>query len=209
MRAMIITIEGVDRSGKSTQAAMLTEWIRNRGYETRLFKFPDYSTQTGELISGHLKSGQVDPKTLHALMAENRRERLDDMRRAMSEAHVLVMDRYVESNMAYGLANGLDRKWLAGLDKDMPTSDAVILLDMDATKSFGRRGDGDSFESDHSFIKRVAEAYRREAQEGGWFVVPGGFDPPVVHNAVVGCAVQAMSKAHRQGRGSDIQPNPE
>ena len=206
---MIITIEGVDRSGKSTQADMLVEWMRGRGYETRSFKFPDYSTRTGELISGHLKSGRADPKTLHALMAENRRERLGDIRRTMSEAHILVMDRYVESNMAYGLTNGLDRKWLAELDKDMPKSDAVILLDMDAAESFGRRGDGDSFESDHSFMRRVAEAYRREAQKSGWCVVPGGFDPSMVHNAVVDCAVQAISEAQRQGRWPDIRPSPE
>ena len=206
---MIITLEGVDRSGKSTQADMLVERMRGRGYETRLFKFPDYSTPAGRLISGHLKSGRADPKTLHALMAENRRERLGDIRRAMTEAHILVMDRYVESNMAYGLANGLDRKWLARLDKDMPKSDAVILLDMDAAESFGRRGDGDSFESDHSFMERVAEAYRLEAQTRQWCVVLGGFDPSVVHNAVMGCAVQAISKAQRQGRWPDIQPSPE
>ncbi len=206
---MIITIEGVDRSGKSTQAAMLAEWMRGRGYETWLFKFPDYSTPVGRLISGCLKSGRADPKTLHALMAENRRERLGDIRRAMSEAHILVMDRYVESNMAYGLANGLDRRWLAGLDKGMPKSDAVILLDMDAAESFGRRVDGDSFESDRPFMERVAEAYRREAHAKQWYVVLGGFDPPVVHNAVMACAVQAISEAQRQGRWPDIQPSPE
>ena len=190
---MIITIEGVDRSGKSTQAAMLTEWMRSRGYETRLFTFPDYSTPAGRLISGHLKSGRVDPETLHALMAENRRERLGDIRRVMSEAHVLVMDRYVESNMAYGLANGLSREWLAGLDKDMPKSDAVILLDIDAAKSFGRREDGDSFESDHSFMERVAEVYRQEAQKGGWFIVSGGASPSTVRKEVADCAAAAIS----------------
>ena len=206
---MIITLEGVDRSGKSTQAAMLVERMRGQGYETRLFKFPDYSTPTGRLISGYLKSGQGDPKTLHALMAENRRERLGDIRWAMSEAHILVMDRYVESNMAYGLANGLDRGWLAGLDEGMPKSDAVILLYMDAAESFGRRGDGDSFESDHSFMEQLAEAYRREAQAGRWYVVPGGFDPTTVHNAVMGCAMRAISEAQRQGRWPDIRPSPE
>ena len=200
---MIITLEGVDRTGKSTQAGMLVKWMCSQGYKTRLFKFPDYSTQTGRLISGHLKSGRVDPETLHGLMAENRRERLEDIRQAMSEEHILVMDRYVESNMAYGLANGLDREWLARLDKGMPKSDAVILLEMDAAESFGRRGDGDSFESDHSFLKRVAEAYRQEAQTKQWCVVPGGFDPPAVHSAVMSCAVQAISKARRQGRWPD------
>lgn len=209
MRAMIITLEGVDRSGKSTQAAMLVEWMRGLGYETRLFKFPDYSTPAGRLIAGHLKSGRADPKTLHALMAENRQERLGDIRRAMSEAHVLVMDRYVESNMAYGLANGLDRRWLARLDKGMPKSDAVILLEMDAAKAFGRRADGDSFESDRPFMERVAEAYRREARTRRWCVVLGGLDPPVVHNAVMACAVQAISEALRRGRWPDIRPSPE
>lgn len=206
---MIITLEGVDRSGKSTQAAMLVEWMHGMGYKARLFKFPDYSTPTGRLISGHLKSGQGDPKTLHALMAENRRERRRDIRRAMTEAHVLVMDRYVESNMAYGLANGLDRRWLAKLDKGMPKSDAVILLEMDTAKALGRRVDGDSFESDRPFMERVAEAYRREAHAKQWYVVLGGFDPPAVHNAVVACAVQAISEGQRQGRWPDIQPRPE
>lgn len=189
---MIITLEGVDRSGKSTQAAMLAEWA-GRLYETRFFKFPDYSTPVDRLIHEYLTSGNADPVTLHTLMAENRRERLADIRRSMSDARVIIMDRYAESNIAYGLANGLDREWLAGLDRGMPESDAVILLDVDVSESIGRRSDADAFESDHALIARAAESYRQEARSNGWFVVPAGLSVHDARHAVLRFAAAAIN----------------
>ena len=191
---MIITIEGVDRSGKSTQAAMLMRWMDKTGYKARLFEFPDYTTPVGRRILYHLRSGEDDPKTIHTLMAENRLERRDAILQAMSQTHVIVMNRYCESNIIYGMANGLDRKWLERLDYQMPKSDAVILVDVDAAEARSRRRDGDVFESDHAFMQQVVDGYRREAKmQRGWYVVPGGMDPAAVHNEVAYCATKAIS----------------
>lgn len=200
---MIITLEGVDRAGKSTQAAMLIEWMRSKGYTAESFEFPDYLTPAGRRISEHLRAGDADLRTLHALMAENRREKAGEIRRAIADAHVLVIDRYVESNLAYGAANGLEREWLAGLDAGMPKADAVILLDMDAAESFRRGGDRDRFESDRAFLERVVAEYRNEVRqdaEGRWYKVAATGDVADVRGRVAACAKEAVSKAQQEGR---------
>ena len=190
---MIVTIEGADRSGKSTQAKMLVDWLEGSGYKARFFKFPDYSTECGAKIAEYLRSKSTSPEMLHTLMAENRRERRADILQAASEAHVVIMDRYCESNIVYGMANGLDRKRLEEMDRQMPKSDAVILLDIDAARAHGRRTDGDAFESDTTLMRRVADGYRREAAQNGWYVVPDGLDINQTHKAVVDCAARAMA----------------
>ena len=172
---------------------MLLEWLEGNGYKSRLFKFPDYSTACGADIAERLRSGNASPKKLHTLMAENRRERRAEILQAVSETDVIVMDRYCESNIVYGTANGLDREWLERLDRQMPTSDAVILLDADAARSQSRRTSGDAFESDAALMRRVTDGYRREAVQNGWYVVPDGLDINLAHKAVVGCAAMAMS----------------
>lgn len=199
---MIVTIEGADRSGKSTQAKMLLEWLEGNGYKARLFKFPHYSTASGANIAEHLRSGSTSPEKLHTLMAENRRERRAEILQAMSETHVVVMDRYCESNIVYGMANGLDRKWLERLDRQMPKSDAVILLDTDAVRVQSRRMSGDTFESDTALMRRVADGYRREAKQNGWYVVPDGLDINQVHKAVADCAAMAIAKLRDKSDGS-------
>lgn len=191
---MIVTVEGADRSGKSTQAEMLLKWLEDGGYKARLFKFPDYTTACGASIAERLMSGSTKPKKLHKLMAKNRRERRADILQAMSETDIVVMDRYCESNIVYGMANGLDRKWLEALDRHMPKSDAVILLDTDAARTQGRRVHGDAFESDTALMRRVADGYRREAMQNGWYIVPDGLDVNLAHEAVVGCAKMVMSE---------------
>lgn len=191
-RCIMIALEGVDRSGKSTQAAMLEAWARRRGYGARLIKFPDYSTPTGRRIKRLLGSGGAEPREMHSLMAENRREALPGLLRVMKRSDVLVLDRYTGSNAAYGAANGMDREWLAGLDRSMPAPDATILIDVDVSESFRRRPGGDSFESDRSFMRRVAAEYRRAARAGGWFMVNGSGDPHSVHARVARCAARVV-----------------
>ena len=198
---MIVTIEGADSSGKSTQAKMLVEWLGDNGHKARLFKFPDYSTACGADIAERLRSGSTSPEMLHTLMAENRRERRTEILQAVSEAHIVVMDRYCESNIVYGMANGLDRKRLEEMDRQMPKSDAVILLDIDADRSQSRRTDGDAFESDTALMRRVADGYRREAAQNGWYVVPDGLGINLAHKAVVDCAKRVMSETEDASGG--------
>lgn len=195
---MIITLEGIDHAGKSTQAVMLGGWMKST-YNVRMLEFPDYTTPIGRRIARHLRCMDTDYATLHELMAKNRLEKVAYIQQAINDGYTLVIDRYIESNIVYGVANGLDREWLVGLDSDIPKADVIILMDMDVSESFRRGGDRDNFESNETFLTRVVEQYHKECQqdtEGRWYVVNAVGDVEDIHNKVVDCATHAIKMVY-------------
>ncbi len=182
---MIIVVEGVDQAGKKTQALKLVNAIKNGDRTAKMFDFPDYATAVGKVIRDMLNSGKpVVPQVLHCLLAANRWEVADNIRR--SEHDVLVMNRYTQSNLVYGTVNGMSREWLANLDDGMPKADIVILLDIPPEESFRRKKkDRDMFESDFAFLNRVSEVYRSMAEKRRWRVVDAVGTADEVHDRIM------------------------
>ena len=191
---MIIAVEGVDQAGKGTQSRMLADGLQGEGIGTALFSFPDYETPAGSQIRECLSQpGITDFEHIHTLLAKNRREKLPRIKEALREGLVLIMDRYCESNLVYGAANGLDREWLAGLDSEMPESDMVILLNISAEESFRRKKERDAFESDRERIEVVVRAYQDEVGNNSkWLMVDGSREPGAVHADVMDAVLKAL-----------------
>lgn len=196
---MIITIEGVDQSGKTVQSKMLTDRLLDIGVEAALFSFPDYATVLGRKIKESLAAESVDIQRIHTLLAENRKERLPDIQQALYQNRMIVMNRYYESNMIYGMANGLDVQWLKDLDSEMPKSDMVILLDISASESFKRKHTRDIFETDVQFMENVVDAYRIYAEREGWRIVDGTQTPKLVHDDIWSTLEPVISKLTNMG----------
>lgn len=196
---MIITIEGVDQSGKTVQSKMLTDRLLEIGVEATLFSFPDYTTVLGRKIKESLAAESVDIQRIHTLLAENRRERLPDIQQALYQNKIIVMNRYYESNMIYGMANGLDVQWLKDLDSDMPKSDMVILLDISASESFRRKHTRDIFETDVQFMGNVVDTYRIYAEQEGWRIIDGAQTPKLVHDSIWDTLKLTISKLTNMG----------
>ena len=196
---MIITIEGVDQSGKTVQSKMLTDRLLEIGVEATLFSFPDYTTVLGRKIKESLAAESVDIQRIHTLLAENRRERLPDIQQALYQNKIIVMNRYYESNMIYGMANGLDVQWLKDLDSDMPKSDMVILLDISASESFRRKHTRDIFETDVQFMENVVDTYRIYAEQEGWRIIDGTQTPKLVHDSIWDTLKLTISKLTNMG----------
>lgn len=196
---MIITIEGVDQSGKTVQSKMLTDRLLEIGVEVTLFSFPDYTTVLGRKIKESLAAESVDIQRIHTLLAENRRERLPDIQQALYQNKIIVMNRYYESNMIYGMANGLDVQWLKDLDSDMPKSDMVILLDISASESFRRKHTRDIFETDVQFMENVVDTYRIYAEQEGWRIIDGTQTPKLVHDSIWDTLKLTISKLTNMG----------
>ena len=95
--------------------------------------------------------------------------------------------RYVQSNLAYGMVNGMPRAWLKNLDDGMPGADIVMLLDMPPEESFSRKRDGrDSFESDQTFLGKVRDAYLSLAERRRWHVIDATGTTEDVHARIMG-----------------------
>ncbi len=106
---MFVTFEGVDGSGKSTQARLLAERLRSAGREVVLTREPG-GTELGEQVRGLLLHGErIAPWAEAALFAAARAQLVDEViRPALARGADVVSDRYLDSSLAYqGLARGL------------------------------------------------------------------------------------------------------
>ena len=172
---MLIAIEGLDQSGKATQAQLLRDWLRQGGTRARLVSFPDYGTSIGEEIARALQ-GERDygAEVMQLLYIANRFERKADLERWLDGGLVVVCDRYVASSVAYGEAQGLDVDWLTQTQRFLPLPDVTILLDIAPELAVERKATGrDRYERDLAMLGRVRDSYLRQAEQAGWVHVDG------------------------------------
>jgi dTMP kinase len=172
---MLIAFEGLDQSGKQTQAELLRDWLKREGHRARLVSFPDYGTSIGEEIARALQ-GERDygPEVMQLLYIANRYERKADLNRWLDGGLILVADRYVASSIAYGEAQGLEPHWLADAQKFLPPAAITILLDIAPATAVERKAvDRDRYERDLAMQHRVRESYYRQAAADAWIVLDG------------------------------------
>jgi len=175
MEGLLIAFEGLDQSGKQTQAELLRDRLKQRGRKARLVSFPDYGTSIGEEIARALAGErEYGPDVMQLLYVANRYERKDDLNRWLDGGLILVCDRYMASSVAYGEAFGLDPAWLVDMQKFLPTPALTIMLDIAPDTAVQRKAvDRDRYERDLALLGRVRESYQRQASSQGWLVLDG------------------------------------
>ena len=174
-KGLLVAFEGLDQSGKQTQAEQLRDRLKEDGRKARLVSFPDYGTSIGEEIARALAGErEYGPDVMQLLYVANRYERKPDVERWLEGGLVLVCDRYVASSVAYGEALGLDPAWLTEMQRLLPPAAMTILLDIAPETAVKRKSvDRDRYERDLALQTRVRESYRRQAAEHGWVVLDG------------------------------------
>ncbi len=175
MAGLLIVFEGLDQSGKQTQAEGLRDLVTARGRECLLLSFPDYTTRIGHEISEALHGGRdYAPDTLQLLYIANRYEKRGDIEAALGRGAVIVCDRYMASSVAYGEAQGLDAEWLIETQQFLPRPDLTIVLDIDPATAVRRKASGrDKYERDLALLSRVRSSYHRQAAQDGWMLLNG------------------------------------
>jgi dTMP kinase len=175
MHGVLIAFEGLDQSGKQTQAEGVRAEVLSRGRECRLVSFPDYTTPIGSEIGKALHGErEYSADVMQLLYVANRHERRDEMTRHLEAGVVVVCDRYIASSIAYGEAQGLDALWLAEIQKFLPTPDLTVLLDIAPETAVRRKASGrDKYERDLQLLSRVRDSYRRQASQQGWLRLDG------------------------------------
>lgn len=75
-RGALVVLEGLDRSGKSSQCSRLVSYLEGRGISSELWRFPDRTTNVGQMISAYLaNTSQLDDHTINLLFSANRWEK--------------------------------------------------------------------------------------------------------------------------------------
>lgn len=170
---MLIAFEGLDQSGKETQARMLAASLRGQGRRVETLSFPDYETSIGREI-GQALAGQRDygPDVMQLLYIANRFEHKPSIVDWQAAGAVVICDRYLASSIAYGESQGLDPAWLADAQRFLPQPDLTFVLDIAPEVSAARKQTNrDRYERDMPLLTRVRESYRRQAQQAGWHLI--------------------------------------
>jgi dTMP kinase len=193
---LIIVIEGSDQAGKKTQSELLAQALKARKIRTKIFSFPDYTTPLGKEIDNFLHGKRkFPPQVIHCLLAANRWEKLQEIKKAHSENSILIMNRYYQSNLVYGVVNNLDLKWLQNLDEGLPKADLVIVLDVSQKESFSRKkSKRDKFEKNRKFLVQISKTYRNLAKKLDWKLVDASRTKEDVHQSIMGILSKKISK---------------
>ena len=168
MKGLLIAFEGLDQSGKQTQAECLRDRLVEHGRLVRLLSFPAYDTAIGAEIGRGLR-GERDygADVMQLLYVANRYEWKPEIERELERGTILVCDRYLASSIVYGDAFGLDPAWLRGMQNYLPQPDLTLLLDIAPEVSARRKTvDRDRFERDLALLARVRDSYLRQITEG-------------------------------------------
>ena len=154
MRGLLIAFEGLDQSGKQTQAERLRDRLVERERLVRLLSFPAYNTPIGEEIGRALR-GERDygPDVMQLLYVANRYEWKPQIEHELARGTVLICDRYLASSIVYGEAFGLDPQWLLDIPPEISAQ--------------RKTADRDKYERDLDLLGRVRASYLRQVS-GRW-----------------------------------------
>ena len=201
MHGLFVTFEGIDRSGKTTQARLLGE---AHGTVALGVREPG-GTPAGERVRDLLKDASVPlgPEAEALLFAAARAELVERViRPALEDGRVVVSDRFLDSSLAYqGDARGLGIDEVEAINRFATgglVPDLTFLLELDAETAARRAGERDRFEDEGAALQRaVLEAYERlvAADPARWRRVDATRSPEQVHADVLAEVEAARSGA--------------
>ncbi len=163
---MFIVFEGIDGSGKTTQAELLKKSLEKQGFSVILTKEPTKFSSVSQKIRKILnKEIIVTPKELQELFIEDRREHLEKLViPSLKEGKIVISDRYYLSTIAYGKPEKISITWLIEKNRDFLEPDIIFIFDIDPEISLKRiqntRNTSNLFEKIEK-LRLVREEYKK------------------------------------------------
>ena len=162
---MIIAIEGMDCSGKTTQAELLKEYLKTQCKDSNVetFHFPNKDSAIGKEIYNYLEGKVEYSKEVVELLhtADKMNKQWDFYKFKNNYTNHIILDRYKLSQYAYAMASEMDINLVDNLIKQMIEPDIRIFLSMHPKEAIKRKKTYDKYESDIKFLDKVY----------GWYLV--------------------------------------
>ena len=175
-QAKLITLESLDSGGKSTQAKLFQRYFDEHGLKHEHVHFPIYTNVTGNVIAAYLRGeygdvDEVDPVFVAGIYAMNRFTYLPVLQKQLLENDVVLLDRYVFSNMAYqGAKHGSEtqskimRDWINELEfgfLELPYPDLSIFFDV-PLETIEKRLAGERTGGDREYLSGKADIHEND-----------------------------------------------
>lgn len=199
-RGVFICIEGIDASGKTTQAYRLVRNLRLRGLDA-LYTTEPSAGEIGKIIRDYvLDRKKRMPAALEALLfAADRVDHLEkEIKPALKEEKIVICDRYVYSTMAYQGAADLDLKWIEKINRFALFPDMALFIDV-SPEVVIKRMLSKSKKSVMETLKnqtRVCEVYLRMVNEGRLMRIEGNNSVEVVASEILKTVSRFLESVH-------------
>ncbi|MEM5871512.1 MAG: dTMP kinase [Candidatus Aenigmatarchaeota archaeon] len=178
MQGKFIVFEGIDKSGKQTQAKMLLEYLRNNGIKAIYTEEPNPNNPIGILIKDWL-NGKYEIESGEAITLLYVADRLEHLKKeilpSLEKGINVICDRYFYSTIAYESAIfNVSKDWIKQLHEKIKKPDVVIFIDIEPEISLKRKRErpDDRLEK-VEILKKVRQVYLELADEEKFFVVNG------------------------------------
>jgi dTMP kinase len=197
-RGVFICIEGIDASGKTTQARRLVKKLRQKGIDAVYTTEPS-SGKVGKLIRRYVLDREKRvPITLEALLfAADRVDHLKtEVKPALERGKIVVCDRYVYSSLAYQGALGLDFNWIEHINQFALVPDLALFLDVSPEVMLKRLKRKKTVMETTQNLQRVREVYLKMVQGNRLILLQG--DKPVndVTNDMFNIVANFLKRTH-------------
>ncbi|MGQ9619251.1 MAG: dTMP kinase [Candidatus Aminicenantia bacterium] len=161
-RGILIAIEGIDGAGKSTQAVILRERLKKRGFPVALLKEPSQSRWGRKIKEISKKMSSINPNEELELFIKDRKSNVKrNILPALRDKKIVIVDRYYISTIAYQGARGIDKELIRKEnEKFAPVPDIVFILDIDPSESLSRiKREKERLFEEKNFLKDVRENF--------------------------------------------------
>lgn len=164
-KGVLIVFEGIDGAGKSTQAEILLDRLKAKGYDVAYFREPSESKWGREIKKRALRADSLSPEEELELFQKDRRENVErNLKPALEERKVVILDRYYYSTIAYQGAKGIDKDMIKKANEEFIVKpDLVFILDIDAKRGLERiqdRKKKDKLFEREDYLVKVRKIFR-------------------------------------------------
>lgn len=194
-KGVFICIEGLDGSGKSTQAKLLAKKLSKAGYNAIYTAEPSQG-KIGKFIRKRLFEQARMPITAEALLfAADRIEHVQNqVAPALAEGKIVVSDRYVYSSLAYQGSAGLSLDWIEAVNANALKPDLCVFIDVEPSVVLERLKRKKSVMENLETQQKVRDIYLKYVQKGELLQVDGGKSKPEVLEALYAEVVGFLKK---------------
>jgi len=202
---ILIDFEGIDASGKSTQARLLAGKLKEEGKSVVLTKEPFMELPAlatilagAQAITGFkdddalltMQKHALAPQTDVFLFAADRAEHVNKViSPSIAEGKIVITDRYYPSSIVYqSIFGGLPEEWIRQVNSFAPVPEAIVLIDIDAGKAMERVAGEKRRLARFDVLEKqekIRGAYLRLAEKEKWVVVGGESSVEEVHEKIV------------------------
>lgn len=170
---MFITLEGLDGSGKTTQAGRIAAYLRERGHSVLLTREPggtDIGDQIRDILMHH-KNDAMQPRTELLLFCASRAQLVEQVIRPfLSEGGIVLCDRYIDSTLAYqGFGHGLDLtalKTILHFATGGLQPDRTLFFDISPQEAIRRKQQASLFGEEFNRLDAMQLAFRERVYDG-------------------------------------------